>query len=48
MDEYIIKCTECNEETLIQADSLPEYCPMCGRRVEAESVMEDEDIYVYD
>ncbi len=48
MDEYMITCTECNEESLVKADSLPEYCPMCGRRAEAESTMDDEDIYVYD
>ena len=48
MDEYNIKCAECNEETLISADSLPEYCPMCGRRAEAETLMDDEDIYIYD
>ena len=48
MDEYLIDCNECGEETMVQADSLPEYCPMCGRRSEAESRMEDEDNFNID
>ena len=34
-DEFKIQCHECNELTYVQAESLPEYCPMCGRRAEA-------------
>ena len=44
MDEYITECHECGEYTLVKADSIPEYCPMCGRRVEAESKMHDDDL----
>ena len=43
MDEYNIECNECGEYTTIIADSIPEYCPMCGRRAEAESKMNHED-----
>ena len=43
MDEYNIECGECGEHTTITADSIPEYCPMCGRRAEAESRMNNED-----
>ena len=44
MDEYFIECHECGEHTAITADSIPEYCPMCGRRAEAESKMYDDDL----
>ena len=46
--EYIINCSECNETTTVYAETIPEYCPMCGRRAEAETLMDDEDIYIYD
>ena len=39
--EYIIECSECGETTSVSAESLPEYCPMCGRRTEAETKMEE-------
>mgnify|MGYP000025257800 CR=1 FL=1 len=44
MDEYNLECNECGERTTITADSIPEYCPMCGRRGEAESKMNNEDL----
>ena len=47
--EYKIECHECNEVTFIGAESIPEYCPMCGRRVEAESKMnEEEGMFIFD
>ena len=46
--EYIIECSECNETTAVYAESIPEYCPMCGRRAEAESKMEDDNTYIFD
>jgi Zn finger protein HypA/HybF involved in hydrogenase expression len=46
-DEFKIECHECGELTYVQAESLPEYCPMCGRRTEAESIMQDEEV-LYD
>ena len=46
--EYIINCSECNETTTVYAETLPEYCPMCGRRVEAESKMNEEDTFIFD
>ena len=48
MDEYFIECFECGEHTTITADSIPEYCPMCGRRCEAQNRMVDEDKLYYD
>ena len=47
-DEFKIECHECGELTYVQAESLPEYCPMCGRRCTAESRMIDEDKFYYD
>ena len=44
-DEFKIQCHECNELTYVQAESLPEYCPMCGRRAEAESIKHDEEVF---
>ena len=44
-DEFKIQCYECNELTYVQAESLPEYCPMCGRRAEAASIMQDEEAF---
>ena len=45
--EYIINCSECNETTTVYAETIPEYCPMCGRRVEAESKMNEMNFYFY-
>jgi len=47
-EEYKIECDECGEVTYVQAESLPEYCPMCGRRCEAQNRMVDEDKLYYD
>ena len=46
-EEFKIECRECGELTYVQAESLPEYCPMCGRRTEAESIMQIEDEQVF-
>lgn len=46
--EYIIECSECNETTTVYAESIPEYCPMCGRRAEAESKMNEEGMFIFD
>jgi len=36
MDEYSIECDECGNNSAIFAYDLPEFCPLCGRRAEAE------------
>jgi len=46
--EYIIECAECSETTTVYAESIPEYCPMCGRRTEAESKMNEVDTFIFD
>ncbi len=46
--EYIIDCIECDETTGVYAKSIPEYCPMCGRRAEAESKMEEQESFIFD
>ena len=46
--EYIIECVECGESTVVYAESIPEYCPMCGRRVEAETKMESQTAFIFD
>tara|TARA_B100000073_G_C23703763_1_gene561426 strand:+ start:1450 stop:1620 length:171 start_codon:yes stop_codon:yes gene_type:complete len=46
--EFIINCSECNETTTVYAETIPEYCPMCGRRVEAESKMNEEGMFIFD
>ena len=32
MDTYRIECQECEEDTKVSSEDIPEFCPMCGRR----------------
>ena len=34
MDEYEVSCSECGEETVVYSYDTPEFCSLCGRRVE--------------
>lgn len=43
MDQYKIECEECESESHVFAYEQPEFCPMCGRRVEAEYLEHDLD-----
>ena len=38
--EFRIECEECESMTIVLVEDKepPEFCPMCGRRVEAEGV----------
>jgi|TARA_B100000287_G_scaffold45289_1_gene40559 rubrerythrin len=40
--EYRVECEECDALTivLVEGDREPEFCPMCGRRAEAEDISE--------
>lgn len=35
--EFKIECEECEDTTFVSANDSPEFCPMCGRRVNAEA-----------
>jgi hypothetical protein len=38
--EYRIECEECEEPSILQMDTEPQYCPNCGRRADAEALRE--------
>jgi rRNA maturation endonuclease Nob1 len=38
MSEWKIECEECDNESVIIAYEKPEFCPICGRRANAEDV----------
>ena len=38
LKDYEIECEECDETTYIASYDKPTFCPMCGRRAEAEEV----------
>jgi len=40
MSDYRIECEECEEPTIIIADEEPQYCPVCGRRADADLIRE--------
>lgn len=44
MDEFEIECDECGVGSVVHAYDRPDFCPLCGRRAEAEktdSVMDE-------
>lgn len=43
-DYYRIQCEECDSESLMEIETAPEFCPVCGRRglVEPLSVEREE------
>lgn len=43
MVEYVIECNECGNTTAVFTYELPEFCPICGRRAEAEEKLEEYD-----
>tara|TARA_Y100000033_G_C2710909_1_gene93328 strand:+ start:60 stop:206 length:147 start_codon:yes stop_codon:yes gene_type:complete len=43
MVEYVIECIECGNTTAIFTYEHPEFCPICGRRGEAEERLPDYD-----
>tara|TARA_Y100001972_G_C7417760_1_gene216048 strand:+ start:264 stop:398 length:135 start_codon:yes stop_codon:yes gene_type:complete len=38
LKDYQIDCEECDETSYVAAYQKPVYCPICGRRAEAEEV----------
>tara|TARA_Y100000996_G_C21968826_1_gene415491 strand:- start:275 stop:397 length:123 start_codon:yes stop_codon:yes gene_type:complete len=40
LKDYEIECEECDNVSYVAADETPIFCPICGRRVEAEEVEE--------
>jgi len=38
LKDYEVECEECDETTYVASYEKPIFCPMCGRRVEAEEV----------
>ena len=38
LKDYEIECEECDETTYVASYEKPIFCPICGRRVEAEEV----------
>jgi rubrerythrin len=38
LKDYQIECEECDETSYVAAYKKPKYCPICGRRAEAEEV----------
>tara|TARA_R100001126_G_C4759251_1_gene116902 strand:- start:138 stop:317 length:180 start_codon:yes stop_codon:yes gene_type:complete len=42
LKDYQIDCEECDETSYVAAYKKPTYCPICGRRAEAEEVQSDE------
>ena len=43
MVEYRIDCEECESTTHVQSYDEPEFCPVCGRRAEAEKLKAELD-----
>lgn len=43
MVEYRIDCEECESTTHVQSYDEPEFCPICGRRAEAEKLKAELD-----
>ena len=48
----IIRSEFCNPPSMLskspKPETIPEYCPMCGRRAEAESKMNEEGMFIFD
>lgn len=40
LKDYEIECEECDETTYVASYKKPTFCPVCGRRAEAEEVQE--------
>ena len=38
MDEWEIDCEECGVGCVVHAYDPPDFCPLCGRRTEAEKL----------
>tara|TARA_B100000424_G_scaffold45531_1_gene31353 strand:+ start:270 stop:434 length:165 start_codon:yes stop_codon:yes gene_type:complete len=38
LKDYQIECEECDETSYVAAYQEPVFCPICGRRAEAEEV----------
>ena len=38
LKDYKIECEECDNESYVASLEKPKYCPLCGRRAEAEEV----------
>ena len=38
LKDYEIECEECDNESYVASLEKPKYCPLCGRRAEAEEV----------
>jgi len=43
MIEYVMECNECGNTTAVFSYEPPEFCPICGRRAEAEEKLEQYD-----
>lgn len=42
-NSYGIECEECGAISIVETYEMPEFCPVCGRRVEAEENKLDVD-----
>jgi len=44
-NEYRIECEECESVTIVLVENgeTPEFCPVCGRRADAEDISQQED-----
>lgn len=42
-NEYRVECEECYSVTVVLCEDgeKPEFCPVCGRRAEAENITEE-------
>ena len=43
MNEYLIKCQSCEQESHIISDIEPSFCPICAQAAAAIIINEDED-----
>lgn len=41
MTDYRVECEECENTSIVQAYEKTEFCPICGRRAEAEKLRDD-------
>jgi len=43
MNEYLIECQSCEQESHIVSDIEPNFCPMCGQPAAAIIINEEEE-----
>lgn len=43
MNEYLIECQSCEQESHIVSDTEPCFCPVCGQPAAAIIINEEED-----